>query len=369
MLIVENIYQKDNPGFFAEIKRLVSEHPRAYFKMLNAKYSKKAGKPLSYLRDWINAMTLKLSGAEYRISTKVYWILNNIVDFPKCVLCGKEIGVGDNVDVTAGYPKYCVKCWRIAATASASETVKRNRANDSDYYEKIIAKRQKTCLEKHDKASWTNQEKNVQTCREHYGVDNISKAGFFKERLKRTLKERYGNENYVNKEKAIETNKERYGVDWPMQSHALRKKCAIGYEYDEKYFDSKGELCYYIWLTDMKIDFDYQPNADLQYEYNGKIHVYLPDFKVNGRFVEIKGDHFFKPDGTMRNPYDSGQDGLYEAKRQCMLKNGVKILRTADYMQFVKYVKEKYGTKFIAVLKVKKRRWSNSRKQKYGKLL
>jgi hypothetical protein len=29
-------------------------------------------------------------------------------------------------------------------------------------------------------------------------------------------------------------------------------------------------------------------------------------------------------------PYDRGQDGLYEAKHQCMLNNGVIILRRVD---------------------------------------
>lgn len=98
------------------------------------------------------------------------------------------MGVGSNVGVTTGYPKHCVKCGHVAAIVATSETVKQNSANDPNYYKKIIAKRQKTCLEKHGKADWTNQEKNVQTCCEWYGVDNISKAGFFKERLKRTLK-------------------------------------------------------------------------------------------------------------------------------------------------------------------------------------
>ena len=40
----------------------------------------------------------------------------------------------------------------------------------------------------------------------------------------------------------------------------------------------------------------------------------MPDFLVDGHYVEIKGDHFFKKDGTMQNPYDHRQDGLYEAK-------------------------------------------------------
>lgn len=31
-------------------------------------------------------------------------------------------------------------------------------------------------------------------------------------------------------------------------------------------------------------------------------HWYMPDFKVNNQFIEIKGYHFFKSDGTMQNP-------------------------------------------------------------------
>lgn len=89
MSIAENPYQKENPKFFAELKKLVAENPRAYFKMLNAKYSKKVEKSLEYLRDWMNTVTPKLSGPEYRISTKTYWILNDIIDFPRCKICGK----------------------------------------------------------------------------------------------------------------------------------------------------------------------------------------------------------------------------------------------------------------------------------------
>ena len=40
----------------------------------------------------------------------------------------------------------------------------------------------------------------------------------------------------------------------------------------------------------------------------------LPDFKLNDKFVEPKGAHFFKEDGTMQNPFDHTQDAHYEAK-------------------------------------------------------
>lgn len=75
----------------------------------------------------------------------------------------------------------------------------------------------------------------------------------------------------------------------------------------------------------------------------------MPDFKVGNQFIEIKGDHFFKPDGTMRNPYDCGQDGLYEAKRQCMLKNNVKIIKTSEMAEIICYAKKKLGDNFKSV--------------------
>ena len=56
---------------------------------------------------------------------------------------------------------------------------------------------------------------------------------------------------------------------------------------------------------------------------------------VEGMITEVKGDHFFK-DGKMICPYHKKDDspetiewrnGLFEAKHQCMIKNGVKILK------------------------------------------
>ena len=73
----------------------------------------------------------------------------------------------------------------------------------------------------------------------------------------------------------------------------------------------------------------------------------MPDFLVDGHYVEIKGDHFFKKDGTMQNPYDHRQDGLYEAKHQCMLQNSVKIMRVSEMKDIVDYVSCKYGKSYL----------------------
>ena len=51
--------------------------------------------------------------------------------------------------------------------------------------------------------------------------------------------------------------------------------------------------------------------------------------RVDGKLYEVKGDQFFDGD-KMINPYDRSQDGLYEAKHQCMIKNNIIILKEND---------------------------------------
>ena len=74
---------------------------------------------------------------------------------------------------------------------------------------------------------------------------------------------------------------------------------------------------------------------------------------IEGKLVEVKGDHFFKEDGTMQNPYDHSQDELYEAKHQCMLSNGVDVWRYKQYHKCIDYVKDKYGKDYLKSFKNK----------------
>jgi len=110
-------------------------------------------------------------------------------------------------------------------------------------------------------------------------------------------------------------------------------------------------MIFHIWLKDNNICFVYQPNEGIQYEYNGKTHMYMPDFKVNEQLVEIKGSHLVKEDGTWQCPYDHKMDGQAEAKHQCALKNNVRIMYEDEYQKFIKYVEDKYGRTYLKQFK------------------
>lgn len=104
------------------------------------------------------------------------------------------------------------------------------------------------------------------------------------------------------------------------------------YEEDGINFDSKWELAYYKYCKANNISIVRQP-VILEYNYNGMIKKYKPDFEVNGQLLEIKGDHFFENRDVIQKmicPYDRSKDDLYEAKHQCMLANNVKILTYKD---------------------------------------
>lgn len=63
-------------------------------------------------------------------------------------------------------------------------------------------------------------------------------------------------------------------------------------------FASSWEMKVFDYCKETNINVDYQPAISISYEYNGKRHTYHPDFLIDGRYYEVKGDHFFKVDET-----------------------------------------------------------------------
>ena len=110
-------------------------------------------------------------------------------------------------------------------------------------------------------------------------------------------------------------------------------------EYGGVYFDSSWEIYVYKYCLNNDISFEYQPCITFDYEYDGVIRKYYPDFLINGKLYEVKGNHFFK-DGKMINPYNRSEDELYEAKHQCMIDNNVVILTKYEINHLDEFIKK-----------------------------
>lgn len=328
-----NIYYQHNQKYFVELLNLVNKHPLSYFNMLNAK---KYGK-YSYLRDWINNEIPLLSDTYYKITTKCYWILHNIITFPKCDTCGAIITRNCGI---RGY-----------STGESDRIHCQNNGKCANNDLEKLKQFEEYCLNKFGSTtpftSDTFLEKVETTSLKKYGVKRPQQADVVKNKVAETCIRLYGVSCTLKADSVIKkienTNLDRYGVKAVAQNHEIFLKQHQKYMYKNIHFDSSWELAYYIWLTDNNIDFTYQPNISFDYttKKDNKKHKYFPDFLINGIFYEIKGDCFFN-DNNEPIKYDKYP---WFEKYDSMQQNNVQVLRFADIKHCLKYCDEKFNSK------------------------
>lgn len=90
--------------------------------------------------------------------------------------------------------------------------------------------------------------------------------------------------------------------------------------------DSTWELAYVIYCIDHNIKIERNKQM-FDYEYNGEIHKYLPDFIINGQLVEVKG----------------WKDPKWLVKEKVF--RNIKIIDKDEIQQYIDYVKSTYNCK------------------------
>ena len=400
----ENPYYKDNPEYFNELIQLILKN--VYVRQLKCIGAQGHSKDRRYLLKWVFDKTNMLDD-EYTIPTRCFWIIHGYTDFPKCwnfeechnTLKHQNINTIYNGYRTCSCSKACREKYRVMKTRQTLlntygvvnvfqlESVKDKCKNThiinlgvENPSQSIYIKQKKieTCIKnygvEHPLQSAELFEKFQHTCQERYGdinpaycpelvqraiESNLKKYGVpcpfqaesVKDTIKKTIKERYGVDYALQskdiREKSKETCRKKYGTDFCIQNAEFRRRVQKRYIYNNIHFDSKPEIAFYIWLKDNDADFEYQPDARFEYEFEGKVRKYFPDFRVNDVYYEIKGGHMVSEDGDWICPWDRSQDDRYRAKQKCAAQNGVVVLTETDYRKYVDYVKEKYGMKWL----------------------
>lgn len=292
------------------------------------KKSKKTRVANGHDPNWINSEQAKLTKAA------------RLAEDPHCYDESYKHGVQTRIR------KYGDSC----NSKKAKETREKHKAEDPEFQAKINSKIKATKARNYGNPNYVNVEKGLKTKNDKYGDSHWNNP----KKNAETCIDRYGH-LVAMRYGSIEFKaamKKKYGVEHNSQVHEFRVKQQQRYLFDGKFFESSLELAYYIWLRDHNLEFEYQPNASFWYEHEGKRHKYKPDFLVEGVYIELKGDHFFKEDGTMFLPYrkKSWTDeqyqrmcSKYESKHQCMLSNGVKIMRYSECKKYLEYVELQYG--------------------------
>ena len=181
----------------AELKELVNKYRRLSQILQQDKHKR--------LVKFINYKTPLLQSDNYTIVTKVYWVLHNLTDFPKCANpdCSNIIGINDNVKLTRGYAACCSK---LCAARNPDR----------------LAKIQETCLDK-------------------YGVNSPMQSAEVQADLKQAIFEKYGTDSIFKvpeiKRKTIQTNLRKYGVTVANQFNSTSE---IKQKYEQSMFNKYG---------------------------------------------------------------------------------------------------------------------------------
>jgi len=244
------------------------------------------------------------------------------------------------------------------------ETNRRIRGCDWPAQDPVVARKcQETFRSNHTGLTSSFQlpgvhEKCVETWQENYGVDCALKAPEVRKKIEQSWLENYGVDHPWKsreiRDKIEQTNLDTYGTTYGPGTFAK-------YQFDGEWFDSSWELAYWIWCKDNGKSITHNPCC-FEYEVVGvdgevKKHKYWPDFEVDGKLVEIKGDQFFTEDGkSMKCPYRRKEwsdelydfmNRMYAAKHKCMVEHGVTIMISSDIMEFIEYVNKRYGSRYL----------------------
>ena len=304
------------------------------------------------------------------ILARMYCLEHDLTSSPTC----QNPDCDNPVEWRNGSHKFaehcCWQCYLYDPNSHHKEEDTKKCKYGNAYYSNP-KKRVATSRKRYGENNYNNRKKFLETCNEKFGGNAPACSSEVVKKMERTKEERYGDSGFNNHEQATKTFREKYNVHNPSQIPGIRKKMTkkwvlfwnddntyvstrhdteeynvnVGKWEHELQMDSSWEIELFVFCKLKNgMDVDYQPNLTIPYEYDGETHSYHPDFIINGRIVEVKGDNFFRinPETnkeemycTWRNPkwsdeYYEWRCGREEAKHQCMIANNVVILRYND---------------------------------------
>ena len=285
-----------------------------------------------------------------------------------CPVCNKQRKL--SIQTLNNHKEYLDKCYFCRRTDTT-------RINNLKKYG-VICYSQTEAFKKRHKQTYTNmsevkkleiKEKRKLSNLKKFGVENNSKLESYRNNIslknrenaktrilkaKQTNLRKYNVENVSQieevKVKKEETNLKHCGQKYFAQTSDFQKTKKAKYTFANMYFDSKPELAFYIYCKDHNLSIR-RNTKSFEYFFKDKKYYYFPDFEIDGKIYEIKGNQFLKKNGTWQNPFDHSQDKLYEAKHQCLIKNNVIILYKKDYQKYLEYVNQKFGEDFLSQFK------------------
>lgn len=334
---------------------------------------------------------------EFPTSTELtYALSNDLLEAPKCPYCGKtrsfaftEKGaVRDDSYRSDPYRKYYKTCGSVECSTRAAEdsclenlgvknpsqsirvkekkkeTSLRNWKTENPMQNKEVAEKCFQSQISHYDGWYRNTEEYKESCKEtnlrKRGVEHSSQDPAVIAKSRATQNRNHGGwyshaKNEEWRKKSIKTQKRKYGKDWYTQTEEYHKQAKRKYFYENFRFDSSWELSIAIFYIEHNLPIEIYPEPiAYSFEFEGEVEhrLYFPDFKIDGKLIEVKGEHLMDEEGNLTS--DSVCKSFSEkekehlrirdaAKTQCMKDNDVIIWQRKDCEKYMEYVRGVYG--------------------------
>lgn len=215
----------------AEILKIINEYKYGYSKV--TQYLKNSH-PDIY--KYINDLYPQLADPKYKFVQKIYWLVNNLEDYPKCPICGgpnkREYNSYSVMYKSEECSQKCVKKNPINIEKLKQACLEKYGVEYTGQVKEFIKKREDTCIKKFgSKTCLANKDvrKRIEnTNLEKYGVTVPAKNKDILQKMQYTCIERYGVINTSqlkeNRQKFKKTCLDRYGVDNPMKAKEVEEK-------------------------------------------------------------------------------------------------------------------------------------------------
>lgn len=290
------------------------------------------------ISNWLN----KYFNYKYNdnISLMLHLLKDNLNEVPKCKNCGKPI--------LTYYFKEKGKIKQYCSNKCSNSSPEKIELRSTNYFNKTGFY--------YSSQNPDVKEKVKETLLKNYGVDCIFKNEKTRNSIHKNLGVDYPFQSKNIQDKIKETNQNKYGVKNQFQRpeiiEFIQKNCKKKCFYDNQFFDSGTELAFYIYYKDKGFNILKCPYK-IKYNVNNKIHYYFPDFLLENKLIEIKGDNLINDVGIL---CDRKGNISYQSlmKTKCMWENNVIVILDSKCDYFKNYVKNKYGKNFIKNCKVKK---------------
>ena len=258
---------------------------------------------------------------------KIYWLINNLTKYPKCLRCGKPCT--HFASFSQGYHKFCSIQCAVSDNTNVESNFTLQTAKESilqtiyesvnDYSASAKLRRNKE-LSSFLRKIYPNVETNIERC--YWLVHDL------KEKVTCPICGKFTNFKGFQEGYYTHCSKKC------MECSPYIKKLGFKYYFNGIVFDSSFEILYYLWMIKHNIDFNVHPSISFEYidPTNKQVHNYHPDFYRNDiqQYVEIKGEQFFDENGNMINPFNRDEDPLCKSKQNCIYRNNVLLLRESD---------------------------------------